>query len=183
MLNGAHSALAYLGLERGHTFVHQAVADPALRPLIERLMRQEAAPTITPAPGQDLGAYADALLARFANPALHHRLIQIAMDGSQKIPQRWLATLADAQAAGRSCPAILTALGAWMRHVGGRNTATWGAVDDPRAAELAAAWAGYGADGIVAALFGPGGLMASAWVPTQQDIAMIPLRKTSTGTP
>ena len=183
MLNGAHSALAYLGLERGHTFVHQAVADPALRAGVEALMRQEAAPTITPAPGQDLGAYADALLARFANPALHHRLIQIAMDGSQKIPQRWLATLADAQAAGRPCPAILTALGAWMRHVGGRNIAKWGAVDDPRAAELAAAWAGYGADGIVAALFGPGGLMASAWVPSAQDIAMIPFREASTGTP
>ncbi len=31
MLNGAHSALAYLGLERGHRFVHEAVADPAIR--------------------------------------------------------------------------------------------------------------------------------------------------------
>src|SRR5690606_8301856 len=90
MLNGAHSALAYLGLERGHTFVHEAIADPGLRPLVEGLMRDEAATSFTPAPGQDLGAYADALVARFADPALNHRLIQIAMDGSQKIPQRWL---------------------------------------------------------------------------------------------
>ena len=94
MLNGAHSALAYLGLARGHGFVHEAVADPAIRPLIERLMRQEAAASLTPAPGQDLQAYAADLLARFANPSLHHRLAQIAMDGSQKIPQRWLETLA-----------------------------------------------------------------------------------------
>src|SRR5207302_2489909 len=36
MLNGAHSALAYLGLEHGHVFVHQAIADPAIRPLVER---------------------------------------------------------------------------------------------------------------------------------------------------
>ena len=176
MLNGAHSALAYLGLERGHTFVHQAVADPALRAGVEALMRQEAAPTIAPAPGQDLGAYADALLARFANPALNHRLIQIAMDGSQKIPQRWLATLADARAAGRPCPAILTALGAWARHVRGDNSAKWGAVDDPRAADLAAAWARCGEDAIIAALFGAGGLIVSEWRPTAQDIAMIPLR-------
>src|SRR5690606_39491887 len=38
MLNGAHSALAYLGLERGHTFVHEAIVDPGLRPLVQRLM-------------------------------------------------------------------------------------------------------------------------------------------------
>ena len=166
MLNGAHSALAYLGLERGHEFVHEAVADPVLRPMIEALMLREAAPTITPAPGQDLVAYAAALLARFANPALQHRLIQIAMDGSQKIPQRWLATLAEAQRAGRECPVILTALGAWLRHVRGDNAAKWGPVDDPRAAELSAAWALYGAAGIAQALFGAGGLMASGWVPT-----------------
>src|SRR3546814_4271728 len=66
-------------------------------------MREEAAPTIDVAPGQDLAAYANALLDRFANPALDHRLIQIAMDGSQKIPQRWLETLAWHQARGRRC--------------------------------------------------------------------------------
>src|SRR3546814_14831964 len=58
MLNGAHSALAYIGLGRGHAFVHQAIADPEIRPVIERLMLGEAAPTIDVAPGQDLAAYA-----------------------------------------------------------------------------------------------------------------------------
>ena len=178
MLNGAHSALAYLGLERGHTFVHEAVADPALRPMIEALMLQEAAPTITPAPGQDLAAYADALLARFANSALQHRLIQIAMDGSQKIPQRWLATLAEAQKAGRECPVIQTELGAWLRHVRGDNAAEWGPVDDPRAAELSAAWAFYGETGIAQALFGAGGLMASGWAPAGVAISPIPIERT-----
>src|SRR5690606_17064860 len=56
MLNGAHSALAYMGLERGHIFVHQAIADPGLRPLVERLMRAEAATSFAPAQGQDLAA-------------------------------------------------------------------------------------------------------------------------------
>src|SRR3546814_8653205 len=50
MLNGAHSALAYIGLGRGHAFVHQAIADPEIRPVIERLMLGEAAPTIDVAP-------------------------------------------------------------------------------------------------------------------------------------
>jgi fructuronate reductase len=159
MLNGAHSALAYLGLERGHAFVHEAIADPELRPLVERLMRQEAATSIEPAPGQDLAAYADALLARFANPALQHRLMQIAMDGSQKIPQRWLETLAFHQRRGERCPAILEALAAWLRHVRGDARP----VDDPMAGQLAALWAEAGASGIAAALLGPQGMFAQTW--------------------
>jgi fructuronate reductase len=165
MLNGAHSGLAYLGLKRGHEFVHQAIADPDLAPLIDRLMRKEAATSLTPAAGQDLSAYADALIARFANPALNHRLIQIAMDGSQKIPQRWLETLAFHQASGQQCPSILTAIGAWLGHIRGDN----GVVDDPMAETLKAAWDAAGKDGIVAALFGHGGAVASDWVPSDAD--------------
>lgn len=171
MLNGAHSALAYLGLERGHAFVHEAVGDLALRELVHRLMIDEAAPTIQAGPGQDLPAYAEALLGRFANPALNHRLIQIAMDGSQKIPQRWLATLAANQQAGRDCPAILTALGAWLRHVRGDARK----VEDPRAVELAAAWQEQGEGGFLQAVLGEGGLLPSAWRPavTYADLPVL----------
>jgi len=162
MLNGAHSALAYLGLARGHEFVHQAIADPELAGLIETLMRSEAAPTLPPDSGIDLGAYADALIARFANSALAHRLIQIAMDGSQKIPQRWLEPLAINQQAGRSTPATLQALAAWIQHVSGAARP----VDDPMAAQLADLWASHGADGIAAALFGTGGVFQASWTPS-----------------
>lgn len=159
MLNGAHSALAYLGLARGYAFVHEAIADPVLADLIGALMRQEATPTLRSAPDLDLEAYADALLMRFANPALPHRLVQIAMDGSQKIPQRWLESLAINQAAGRGSPATLQALAAWIVHV--RGTAR--PVDDPMAAELAELWTKMGADGIVEALFGNSGLFSASW--------------------
>ena len=159
MLNGAHSALAYCGLERGHTFVHEAIADLALRPLVERLMRTEGATSFVAAPGQDLIAYADRLLERFADPALNHRLIQIAMDGSQKIPQRWLEPLAFHQRHGTQCPALLQALAAWLRHVRGDARA----VDDPWADRLAALWREAGQEGIAAALFGESGLFVQHW--------------------
>lgn len=162
MLNGAHSALAYLGLERGHEFVHEAIRDPLLAAVIGTLMRDEAAPTLSPDTGIDLAAYANALIARFANSALQHRLIQIAMDGSQKIPQRWLEPLAINQAAGRSTPATLQALAAWMRHVSG----DFRPVDDPMAARLAQLWATHGAPGVVAALFGEGGVFHATWTPS-----------------
>ncbi|MGE7205935.1 mannitol dehydrogenase family protein [Sphingomonas sp. NPDC019816] len=169
MLNGAHSALAYLGLAAGHSYVHQAIADPALRPMIERLMRIEAARTIAPAPGQDLDAYADALIARFGNAALPHRLAQIAMDGSQKIGPRWLDALAINGSRSEDCPATLAALAAWVIHVCGEH----GAVDDPMADQLRELWQQAGRNGMAEALFGPKGLYAGRWVASDATLRML----------
>lgn len=132
MLNGAHSLLAYCGLRAGHEFVHEAVVDPQLRSMADRLMREEAMATIIPAGGQDLSAYADELLSRFADPALRHRLSQIAMDGTQKIPQRWLDTASALMAKERPARAIAAGFDAWLWHLEGSRF-----VDDPHGAELA----------------------------------------------
>jgi fructuronate reductase len=168
MLNGAHSALAYIGLARGHELVAQAIADPPLAALINVLMREEAAPSFTPAPEQDLNNYADLLLARFANVARPHRLRQIAMDGSQKIPQRWLDTLRIAQSQGRRCEALLQALGAWIAYVRGDRFT----VEDPAAPQLAQLWREHGVSGIAAALFGPGGRFPQ-WTASAAQLAAL----------
>ena len=158
MLNGAHSLLAYCGLEAGYRFVHEAVADRRLRELATRLMTEEALPSITPAPGQDLHAYADQLLARFADPALRHRLDQIAMDGTQKIPQRWLDTAIDCVRTGRRCDAIVAGLAAWIRRIE-QGTA----VDDPHGETLVALAQGEGRAALVAHCFDGGGGRAPLW--------------------
>ena len=168
MLNGAHSALAYIGLARGHELVSQAIADPTLATLINVLMREEAARSFAPAPGQDLAAYADQLLARFANQARPHRLRQIAMDGSQKIPQRWLDTLRIAQSQGWRCDALLQALGAWIAYVRGDRFT----VADPAAAQLAQLWREQGVSGIAGALFGPGGRFPQ-WIASAAELAVV----------
>ena len=168
MLNGAHSALAYAGLARGHEFVHQAIADASLATLVNTLMRDEAAHSFEPAPEQDLDAYADLLLARFLNCARPHRLQQIAMDGSQKIPQRWLETLRSAQSQRRRCPALLRALGAWIAFVRGDRFP----VDDPAALELAQLWRDHGVAGIAGALFGPGGRFTQ-WTASPEELELL----------
>ncbi len=100
MLNGAHSTLAYLGYLAGCETVAAAMAAPGFARLVEDLMALEAAPTLPPLPGLDLAAYRRDLIARFRNPALRHRTWQIAMDGSQKLPQRLLNTIRARLAAG-----------------------------------------------------------------------------------
>jgi fructuronate reductase len=159
MLNGTHSSLAYLGYLSGHQTISETVADPDLAAFVRYLWRAEIIPVLTPPPGADLAAYADALFARYANPAIHHRTWQIAMDGSQKLPQRILGTLAAHIAAGRDAPGLVLAVAAWMIYV--RGTDLGGAaidVRDPLAAELRAA--ANGADPVgallgVAAVFPP----------------------------
>ncbi|MEJ1161082.1 mannitol dehydrogenase family protein [Prosthecomicrobium sp. N25] len=119
LLNGSHSTLAYLGYLGGYQTVSETMADPAYARLVRGLMDEEATPTLHMPPGTDLTAYKDALIERFRNPALKHRTWQIAMDGSQKLPQRLLGTIRDRLAAGASIDRLALGVAAWMRYVTG----------------------------------------------------------------
>ena len=142
MLNGAHSALAYLGYLSGHKTVAVAVADPVLAAYLRYLWRQEIIPTLTPPPDTDLSVYADALMVRFANKGIRHATHQIAMDGSQKLPQRLLGTIRDRLDAGGPVDGLLLAVAAWMKFVSGTDEAGNPIeVQDPLADHLRAAHA------------------------------------------
>jgi fructuronate reductase len=118
MLNGSHSTMAYLGYLGGYEYISEVMGDPAYVKLIHGLMTEEAMPTLD-MPGTDLGAYRDELLERFRNPALKHRTWQIAMDGSQKLPQRLLGTIRDRLKAGEPITRLALGVAAWMRYVTG----------------------------------------------------------------
>jgi len=137
LLNGAHSALAYLGALSGHDYVHEAVAAPALRTYVEAVW-DEAETTLSPPPGLDIAAYRTELMARFENPALMHRTRQIAMDGSQKLPQRLLAGAAERLAAWRGIAAMALGIAAWMKWQSGvTESGEAFVVDDPLAVRTA----------------------------------------------
>ena len=143
LLNGSHSTLAYLGYLMGHEFIWQASADPLLATLVERQMREEIAPTLPAPPGVDLAAYGAQLMQRFRNSALPHRTRQIAMDGSQKLPQRLLGTVRDRIGAGAPFPHLALAVAGWIRYASGTDEQGSAiAVADP----LAATFAGIVAD-------------------------------------
>jgi fructuronate reductase len=118
LLNGAHSALAYLGYLAGHETVADASNDPAFAGFL-RAFWAEVAPHVPAPAGVVLSDYTEALLARFRNRALRHRTWQIAMDGSQKLPQRLLGTVREALEAGRPIPCLALGIAAWMRYVAG----------------------------------------------------------------
>ena len=139
LLNASHSTIAYLGQLAGWETVADAMADPALRAHVSALM-QEAAATLHMPTGTDLDDYRDALLERFANPALRHLTAQIAMDGSQKLPQRLLASATDRLAAGQGVERIALGVAAWLRFLQGSSDAGDRLeLNDPLAARLRSA--------------------------------------------
>ncbi len=159
MLNGTHSALAYLGLLRGHETVAQAIADPELEAFIDDLWAEEIAPSIVAPPGIDLTDYAKALKGRYQNPEIHHQLVQIAMDGSQKMPQRILAALFENRAAGRPFGRLMHVLAGWIGFLQQAKAET---LHDPLAEDLLAAVTGAESDAALVenllkmnAIFGP----------------------------
>jgi fructuronate reductase len=121
LLNGSHSTLAYLGYLAGHETVSDTIAAPGFATLVRSMMDEEVTPTLPRLPGIDLEAYKADLLARFRNPALRHRTWQIAMDGSQKLPQRLLGTIRDRIAAGAPFARLVLGVAAWIRYAAGTD--------------------------------------------------------------
>ncbi|WP_145560592.1 mannitol dehydrogenase family protein [Yersinia bercovieri] len=118
MLNGSHSYLSYLGYLAGYQHINDCMADDNYRLTARRLMMDEQAPTLR-VTGVDLNAYADQLIERYCNPALKHRTWQIAMDGSQKLPQRMLDSVRWHLQHGGTYRCLALGIAGWMRYVSG----------------------------------------------------------------
>jgi fructuronate reductase len=146
VLNGSQSALAYLGVLAGYEYVAEFMEAEAVATYVQKLMHDEAAATVQPPAGLDLDSYEQQLLQRFANRGLGHRTAQIAMEGSQKLPPRLLATIKARRAAGAEPPLSVLAVAAWMRCISARHDDAGRSIDveDPLAGRYADVLVGAG---------------------------------------
>lgn len=116
-LNGTHSAIAYLGLLAGYDEIAAALANEAIARFARSLIDEEVEPTLALPAGVDFASYRDEVLERFANPLLGYRTLQVAGDGSQKLPQRILGTVAERLAAGASPRRSVLVLAAYLKAI------------------------------------------------------------------
>ncbi len=121
LLNASHSALAYLGYLGGFEFIHQAMKNESYANFVRAMMDDEITPTLQIPVGTDVETYKNKLIERFKNPNLHHATWQIAMDGSQKIPQRLLQTIRARIKSNCSYDRLALPVAAWMRFVSGMD--------------------------------------------------------------
>lgn len=117
MLNGSHSFLAYNGSLAGYEYIYQCMEDHAFRRAVHYLMLEEQAKSLNENLAVDLDKYAEMLLERFSNPNIKHKTRQIAMDGSQKLPQRAIDPYLTLQKRGIKCSALATLIAGWLYYV------------------------------------------------------------------
>nr|WP_221380093.1 mannitol dehydrogenase family protein [Actinoplanes polyasparticus] len=156
-LNGVHSAIAYLGAVAGRETIAAALELPGLAGVLRRLITEDIAPSLVPPSGVDTVAYGEQVLTRFANPAIEYRTVQVAMDGSQKLPPRVLHTIQQRREAGAVPRWAALVVAAWMRFVQGvSDEGRPLPLDDPLADRIRARLAAGPStpDGVVDALLG-----------------------------
>ncbi|GFD82421.1 mannitol 2-dehydrogenase [Tenacibaculum sp. KUL118] len=122
ILNGTHSTLAYIGLLLGKETVYEAMRTPAIKQLIQTMLKEEIVPSLVNDDTEgnndfDLNVYAQDIVKRYENRHIRHLLSQIAWDGSQKIPFRILDTVRDNLKAKRNIDLLCTAVAAWCLFV------------------------------------------------------------------
>jgi fructuronate reductase len=156
-LNGVHSAVAYLGAVAGCETIAEAIRLPGLLAAMRQFIADDVAATLLPPAGVTTVDYGEQVLQRFANPAIGHRTVQVAMDGTQKLPQRVLHTILERRAAGGVPRWATLVVAGWMRYVQGvADDGRELPLDDPLADTIRArlAAAPSTADGVVGALLG-----------------------------
>ncbi|SFT99623.1 fructuronate reductase [Pseudovibrio denitrificans] len=145
-LNGSHSFLAYLGFLAGKETIADCAADPVFYAEARKLMVDEQLPTLDVPGDVDLVAYADSLLKRYSNSKLKHRTWQIAADGTQKMPQRWLNSVKFHLANGGDYRHLVLGIGGWMNYIRADRNGESYEVIDPLKEKLAAIVANDGTD-------------------------------------
>lgn len=115
LLNAGHQALGHCARLLGHTYVHDAAADPDIREMLRRYMIDEAKPTLRAVPGIDLDTYIDTLLERFSNPAIADTVERLCQDASDRIPKFLLPVIAARVGADATAPIAAAVVAAWTR--------------------------------------------------------------------
>jgi mannitol 2-dehydrogenase len=118
LLNGSHSALAYVSYLMGFRFVDEAMRDSVVRRFVQGYMN-EITPTLPDVPGVDIPAYKATLIERFSNSAVCDQVQRLAEDGSKKIRNFIVPPLEEHIAAGGSIHYVAFALAAWFRYLRG----------------------------------------------------------------
>lgn len=138
MLNGTHSYMAYFGSLKGYRYVNEAIADEEIYTNVSALLSKQLSNYISSTEELSLQSYSEALIQRYRNPELKHRLLQIAMDGSLKIPQRWIPSVLHALKNNQPTSCLSGCIASWILFCQMAEKGRWEMNDPLRATILSA---------------------------------------------
>jgi mannitol 2-dehydrogenase len=117
LLNAGHSSIAYLAALAGITYVHEAMAVPAIQAFVDALLHREALPTLEAIPGNSREDYIDSVLERFANSGVRDQIARLCIDGSAKFPTFLIPTVVRELELDGPIERSATALAGWARYL------------------------------------------------------------------
>ncbi|MGE4753792.1 tagaturonate reductase [Yersinia enterocolitica] len=131
ILNGAHTALVPVAYLSGLDTVGQTMDDAQISSFVEKTITEEIVPVLD-LPEDELLSFSQAVLSRFRNPFIQHRLLSIALNGMTKFRTRILPQLLTyQQQQGKLPPRLTFALAALMAfYRGERDGQTYPLQDD-----------------------------------------------------
>lgn len=121
LLNGTHTAMAYLGWLGGHRTSAEVVADPVMRAFLVEMLRTEVAPLLPHLPDMGTDDYVTSVLERLGNESIADPLSRLCRRGSTKVPAYVLPSLVEAREQGRPAPLLVLALAGWFRYLRGTD--------------------------------------------------------------
>ncbi|RAO69025.1 uncharacterized protein BHQ10_005037 [Talaromyces amestolkiae] len=137
LLNASHSAIGYPGQLAGFKYVHEVIQNPLFYNLVWQMMQQEVKPLLPDIPGVNVDEYCITLMERFSNPTIMDQLPRICLNGSGKIPQFIMPSIAEAIWVTGPFRRLCFVTAAWFCYVKGvEDSGENFVVDDPMRAEL-----------------------------------------------
>ncbi|MCX7645779.1 MAG: mannitol dehydrogenase family protein [Rhodobacteraceae bacterium] len=121
ILNGGHATIAYPGGLMDIEFVHEAMAHPLIRGLLDKVEGEEIIPHVPPVPGTDLGAYYRLIVERFSNPEVGDTVRRLCLDGSNRQPKFIVPSVRDALARGAPVEGLALVSALWCRYCYGET--------------------------------------------------------------
>ncbi len=121
ILNGGHATIAYPGGLMDIEYVHEAMANPLIRGLLDKVEMDEIIPYIPPVPDTNLGDYYRLIVDRFSNPEIADTERRLCLDGSNRQPKFIVPSIRDALAAGGSVDGLALVSAMWCRYCYGQT--------------------------------------------------------------
>lgn len=139
LLNASHSAMGYAGHLAGFKYVHEVLENPDFREYIWQIMQKEVKPLLPEIPGVDVDEYCTTLIERFSNTSIMDQLPRICLNGSGKVPQFIMPSIAEAIWVNGPLRRLSFAVAAWFWYIRGvDDNGNKFEVDDPMLEELSA---------------------------------------------
>lgn len=140
LLNASHSAVAYAAYLSGIEYVHEVFENPLYYKFIYNMMHKEVKPLMPAIDGVDIDKYCDTLLERFANPTIMDQIGRLTINGSGKLPQFIMPTIAEQIMAGtHDFKRLVFVTATWFRFLNGKDEQGKPIfIDDPMVEDLQA---------------------------------------------